>query len=76
MRFISVLMISALALSTAGLAQNSAPQPAPFTDIVQGGNRSEPHPNRGYMAEAGHDAVTGWGVPDGKALLAALRRTP
>jgi kumamolisin len=40
-------------------------------DITEGNNAS-PHPGRGYVAEPGFDAVTGWGVPDGQALLDAL----
>jgi kumamolisin len=41
-------------------------------DITSGQNVSRPHPGRGYVAGAGFDAVTGWGIPDGKALLQAL----
>jgi len=42
-----------------------------FTDITKGNNAS-PQPGFGYDAAAGFDAVSGWGVPDGKALLASL----
>ncbi len=41
-------------------------------DITAGNNASQPQPGKGYKAGAGYDAVTGWGVPDGAALLAAL----
>lgn len=41
-------------------------------DIVNGNNTSKPSPNRGYVAAEGYDAVTGWGVPDGAALLEQL----
>ena len=41
-------------------------------DIPHGSNVSRPSPGRGYEASAGFDAVTGWGVPDGNKLLAAL----
>jgi len=43
-----------------------------FRDITSGNNASFPQPGRGYTAGAGFDAVTGWGVPDGSALLQAL----
>jgi kumamolisin len=42
-------------------------------DITSGQNASSPHPGKGYSATPGFDAVSGWGVPDGQALLAALR---
>lgn len=42
-----------------------------FTDITKGNNRS-PQPGRGYRARPDYDAVTGWGVPDGEALLSSL----
>jgi kumamolisin len=41
-------------------------------DITSGQNASHPNPGTGYSATPGFDAVTGWGVPDGKALLASL----
>lgn len=41
-------------------------------DITKGNNASHPLPGKGYKAGAGYDAVTGWGVPDGAVLLAAL----
>jgi kumamolisin len=41
-------------------------------DIVKGQNASKPDPGHGYEAGPGYDAVTGWGVPDGKAIAAAL----
>lgn len=34
-------------------------------------NRSNP-PSVGYPVKAGYDAVTGWGVPDGRALVKGL----
>jgi kumamolisin len=43
-----------------------------FTDITKGNNRT-PKPGFGYEAAEGFDAVTGWGVPNGRALLASLR---
>src|SRR4051812_38419528 len=44
---------------------------AAMVAVTQGNNTSTP-PGRGYKAGAGFDAVSGWGVPDGKKLLAAL----
>jgi kumamolisin len=41
------------------------------TDITSGDNDSSTL-GKGYGATAGFDAVSGWGVPDGNALLAAL----
>jgi kumamolisin len=41
-------------------------------DITTGNNTSNPKPGKGYKAGKGFDAVTGWGVPDGVKLLAAL----
>jgi len=46
-----------------------------FRDITEGHNASS-DPGRGYHARQGYDAVSGWGVPDGEALLATLERTP
>lgn len=43
------------------------------TDITSGNNASHPQPGKGYDARSGYDAVTGWGVPNGEALLAALK---
>jgi kumamolisin len=42
-----------------------------FADITKGSNTS-PQPGFGYEAQVGFDAVSGWGVPNGKALLASL----
>jgi kumamolisin len=42
------------------------------TDIKSGNNISHPKPGKGFQAGDGYDAVTGWGVPNGKLLLAAL----
>jgi len=42
------------------------------TDIKSGQNASHPQPGVGYRAQPGFDAVTGWGVPDGGALLTQL----
>jgi kumamolisin len=39
---------------------------------ITSGNNSSPSPGRGYAASPGFDAVSGWGVPNGSALLAAL----
>jgi kumamolisin len=39
-------------------------------DITQGDNTT-PTPGKGYAAGPGFDAVTGWGVPNGAALLAS-----
>jgi len=41
-------------------------------DITTGQNASHPHPDKGYHAGPGFDAVSGWGTPKGTALLAAL----
>jgi kumamolisin len=41
-------------------------------DITEGNNASDPDPGIGYQAGSGFDAVTGWGIPDGQRLLAAL----
>lgn len=43
-----------------------------FTDITSGQNASRPSPGKGYSAKEGFDAVSGWGVPNGQALLTAL----
>jgi kumamolisin len=43
-----------------------------FTDITTGDNTAVPSPGVGYQAGQGFDAVTGWGVPNGEALLKAL----
>jgi kumamolisin len=43
-----------------------------FRDITSGNNASYPNPGVGYAADVGYDAVSGLGVPQGKALLAAL----
>jgi kumamolisin len=43
-----------------------------FTDIVSGNNGSHPKPGKGYSASKGFDAVSGWGVPNGKQLLSLL----
>jgi kumamolisin len=42
-----------------------------FADITKGSNTS-PQPGFGYEAQIGFDAVSGWGVPNGKALLASF----
>ncbi|MGH2887635.1 MAG: peptidase S53, partial [Solirubrobacteraceae bacterium] len=42
-----------------------------FADITKGCNTS-PQPGFGYRAQVGFDAVSGWGVPNGKALLGSL----
>ena len=42
-------------------------------DITVGQNVSHPQPGEGYQARQGYDAVTGWGTPNGAALLAALQ---
>jgi kumamolisin len=42
-------------------------------DITEGHNASRPKPGFGYEAGAGFDAVSGWGVPIGAALLLALQ---
>ena len=36
------------------------------------GNNASPQPGAGYHAGTGYDAVSGWGVPNGRALLDAL----
>jgi kumamolisin len=48
---------------------------AAFYDVTSGSN--DTHGNLGaYSAQAGWDACTGWGAPDGAALLAALQAKP
>jgi kumamolisin len=42
-------------------------------DITIGQNASSPYPGIGYSAGPGFDAASGWGVPDGQRLLAALQ---
>jgi kumamolisin len=42
-----------------------------FADITKGNNIS-PQPGFGYEAQVGFDAVSGWGVPNGKALVESL----
>ena len=52
---------------------NGSPRGAStFKDITVGDNKSNPQPGVGYQAGQGYDAVTGWGVPDGAALLGVL----
>jgi len=41
-------------------------------DITTGQNASDPRPGKGYQATVGYDAVSGWGAPNGKALLGLL----
>lgn len=41
-------------------------------DITSGNNASHPQPGKGYAATVGFDAATGWGVPNGVALLNSL----
>jgi kumamolisin len=41
------------------------------TDVTSGNNTSSTL-GKGYQAESGFDAVSGWGVPNGTALLTAL----
>jgi kumamolisin len=43
-----------------------------FRDVTKGQNASSPQPGVGYSASTGFDAVSGWGVPIGDKLLAAL----
>jgi kumamolisin len=42
------------------------------TDITSGNNITQPVPGIGYTAKVGFDAASGWGVPNGQALQAAL----
>jgi kumamolisin len=63
-RFLTPLLYRAAGNATVGALASR--------DIVDGNNASFPEPGRGYQAARGFDAVSGWGVPDGKALLAAL----
>ncbi len=61
----------------APLLYRNGPSGAPVgatgcTDIVSGDNASHPKPGKGYPGQHGYDAVTGWGVPNGTMLLAAL----
>lgn len=41
-------------------------------DITMGQNASSPEPGVGYKATKGFDAVSGWGTPNGTALLSVL----
>jgi kumamolisin len=59
------------------LLYSNGPQGRPvgdlgMRDIREGNNTSFPKPGVGYRAGLGFDAVSGWGAPDGKALLNAL----
>src|SRR5262249_1368009 len=47
---------------------------AGFRDIVRGNNGATSGRDKGYEARPGFDAVSGLGVPNGKKLLAALKR--
>lgn len=44
--------------------------------ISSGDNASQPDPGIGYVANGEFSAVTGWGIPDGAKLLAALTALP
>ncbi len=58
-----------------GNAQNGKPRGATgCTDITIGQNASHPEPGVGYQAGPGFDAVSGWGVPNGTALLQVLQQ--
>lgn len=46
-----------------------------FADVTRGDNKS-PQLGLGYRARRGYDAVTGWGVPNGRALLESLQGRP
>ncbi|MEO7029582.1 MAG: S53 family peptidase [Acidobacteriaceae bacterium] len=48
---------------------------ADFHDITTGINRPTSGPGVGYNAVAGYDLVTGWGSPNGPALIATLAGT-
>jgi len=56
------------------LLYQPASEPLGATALVDvtSGNNSSPTPGRGYEAGPGFDAVSGWGVPNGAALAAAL----
>jgi kumamolisin len=61
----------------APLLYQNGPSGAPVgatgcTDIASGDNASHPRPGKGYQGQNGYDAVTGWGTPNGKMLLAVL----
>jgi kumamolisin len=61
------------------LLYQSTPQGQPLgasgcCDITTGQNASHPSPNMGYEAGPGYDAVSGWGVPNGKDLLNLLKQ--
>ena len=64
-RFLAPLLYQAAPGGTIGSAG--------CTDITSGNNASHPQPGKGYEARPSFDAVTGWGVPNGTALLAALQ---
>jgi kumamolisin len=67
-RFVSPLLYAAAAAGRGGGTVGAAS----CTDIITGKNVSLPSPGIGYTAGPGYDAVTGWGVPKGEALLSAL----
>jgi kumamolisin len=45
-----------------------------FRDITTGNNAVNRDPGKCYQASKGYDAVTGWGVPDGRELLKCLKK--
>ena len=51
---------------------NGKPRGAACRDITEGQNISRPFPGVGYKSAVGFDAVTGWGVPNGTALMKVL----
>jgi kumamolisin len=53
-------------------AANGRPRGASVCSDITHGNNTSPNPGVGYRATVGFDAVTGWGVPNGEALLASL----
>jgi kumamolisin len=67
-RFLAPLLY---APSPAGAAATTTVGAAGCTDVTSGNNTSQSL-GRGYSAGPGFDAVSGWGVPNGAALLTAL----
>jgi kumamolisin len=55
-----------------GQGQDGRPVGASVCVDITSGNNTSPDPGTGYRALAGFDAVSGWGVPKGEALVRAL----
>jgi kumamolisin len=67
-RFLTPLLYARLAGDQTAMAARAC------RAIASGNNASYPSPGKGYAAGPGYNAVTGWGVPSGQALLEQLLR--